>query len=289
MKAVVAILGHRMSTATRTAPAPSSAPSRRGLSQLLRLTSVLTASNLKLRYGDSALGYVWTVGKPLALFSILYVVFGVLVRFNGSGQHYSLYLVIGVMLWSFFAEGVTRTMSSIVENGHLFRKLPFPRLIIPLSASLTAFITFGLSVVAIGVFVAINGLTPKLDWLLLIPLLLELYLFILGLGLVLGIAYVRLRDVTQIWDLALQLLFFLAPVLYPFKIVPPHGRQLMLLNPFTQVMQDVRALLLPPDEVIASPVRFSPLRVLPLLVAAFVIALGFYLFRKEEPWLAERT
>jgi ABC-2 type transport system permease protein len=247
--------------------------------------------DIKLRYGDSALGYIWTIGKPMALFSILYVVFGQLVRFGGTPPpYYALYLVIGVMLWSFFADGVTRTMNSLVTNGNLMRKLPFPRLVIPLAASLTAFVTFGLGLLAIAIFVAWNRLVPSLDWLVLILELLELYLFILGLGLVLGVMYVRLRDVAQVWELALQLLFFLAPIVYPFTSIPTRWRQVMMLNPFTQIMQDVRAIVIYPDHnVIVAPVAFSPLRVGPLLIVTFTLGLGFYLFKREEPWFPERV
>jgi ABC-2 type transport system permease protein len=255
-----------------------------------RLVRVLTGMDIKLRYGDSALGYIWTIGKPMALFSILYVVFGRLVRFGTPPPHYALYLVIGVMLWYFFADGVTRTMGSIVTNGSLLRKLPFPRLVIPLAASLTSFITFGLGLLAIAIFIAWNGLVPRLDWLVLILEVLELYLYILGLGLVLAVMYVRLRDVAQVWELALQLLFFLSPIVYPFTQVPARWRQVMLLNPFTQIMQDVRSIVIYPDHsVIAAHATFSPLRLLPLLVVVFVLGLGFFLFKREEPWFPERV
>ncbi len=255
-----------------------------------RLVRVLIGMDIKLRYGDSALGYIWTIGKPMALFSILYVVFGRLVRFSAVPPHYALSLLIGVMLWSFFADGVTRTMGSIVTNGSLLRKLPFPRLVIPLSASLTAFVTFGLSLIPIALFIALNGLVPRLDWLLLIGEALELYLFVLGLGLVLSVMYVRLRDVAQVWELALQLLFFLAPIVYPFTVVPTRGRQIMMLNPFTQIMQDVRAIVIYPDHsVIVAPAAFSPLRVLPLVIVALVLGFGVLLFKHEEPWLPERV
>lgn len=256
---------------------------------IARVVAVLTGMDIKLRYGDSALGYGWTIGKPLALFAILYIVFGRLVRFGTPMPHYALYLVIGIMLWSFFADGVTRTMASIVTSGTLLRRLPFPRVIIPLAASVTALVTFGLSMIAIAVFIALNGLAPRLDWLVLIAELVELYLFILGLGLILGVLYVRLRDVTQVWDLALQLLFFLSPIVYPFTIVPARWREVMLVNPFAQIMQDVRALIIYPDTVIAPPAAFSPLRLAPLCVATFVLVLGVVLFKREEPWLPERV
>ena len=255
-----------------------------------RLVRVLIGMDIKLRYGDSALGYIWTIGKPMALFSILYMVFGRLARFPNTPPHYALSLVIGVMLWYFFADGVTRTMGSIVTNGSLLRKLPFPRIVIPLSASLTAFVTFGLGLLPIAAFIAWNGLVPRLNWLVLILLVLELYLVILGLGLVLAVMYVRLRDVAQVWELVLQLLFFLAPIVYPFTIISPRWRQVMLLNPFAQIMQDVRAIVIYPDHsVIAAPAAFSPLRLLPLFAAAFILGLGLVLFKHEEPWLPERV
>jgi len=258
-----------------------------------RLVAVLTAMDIKIKYGDSVLGYVWTIGKPLALFSTLYVVFGRLTRFPNTPPHYALYLVIGVMLWTYFADGVTRTMNSLVTNGNLMRKLPFPRLVIPLAASLTAFVTFGLGLLAIAFFIVWNGFVPQLDWLLLILEMLELYLFILGLGLVLGVMYVRLRDVAQVWELAMQLLFFLAPIVYPFTVVPTRWRQIMLLNPFTQIMQDVRAILIyggPKSEIMAhATYTLSPLRIIPLLIVAFTLGLGFYLFKREEPWFPERV
>lgn len=265
------------------------APLSERLARIARLVRVLTASDLKIRYGDSVLGYLWTVGKPLALFSTLYVVFGLLLRFGAPLPHYPLYLLLGVMLWSFFADGVSRTMSSIVDNGNLIRKLSFPRLVIPLSASMTALITFGLSIVTIAIFIASNRLTPQVEWLLLVPELAELYLFVLGLGLVLGTLYVRFRDMTLLWEVALQILFFLSPIIYPFTLVPPYGRQLMLLNPFTQVMQDIRAILIYPDDVLTAPAAFSPLRLLPLLVTGVVLGLGILIFKREEPWFAERV
>jgi ABC-2 type transport system permease protein len=254
-----------------------------------RLVTVLTGMEIKLRYGESALGYVWTVGKPLALFSILYIVFGRLARFGTAPPYYALYLVIGVMLWAFFSDGVTKTMGSVVSNAALLRKLPFPRLVIPLSASLTSFVTFGLSLFAIAIFIAANRLVPRLDWLVLILELLELYLFVLGFGLILAVIHVHLRDIEQIWELLVQLLFFLSPIIYPFTIVPTRWRQIMMVNPFTQVMQDFRAIIIYPDHnVIVARAAFTPLRVLPLAIAAFVLAFGLYLFKREEPWLAER-
>jgi ABC-2 type transport system permease protein len=272
-------------------PANGGAGLKARAKRVWRLVRVLTGMDIKLRYGDSVLGYVWTIGKPMALFSILYVVFGRLVRFAQVPPHYALSLVIGVMLWSFFSDGATRTMSSLVTNGNLMRKLPFPRLVIPLAASITALVTFGLGLLAIVIFIGFNGLVPRLDWLVIILELFELYLFVLGVGLVLGVLYVRLRDVAQVWELVMQLFFFLAPIVYPFSQVGSNlAERIMLLNPFTQIMQDIRSLIIYDDHsMIVAPLAFSPTRVIPLVIVALTLGLGFYLFKREEPWFPERV
>jgi ABC-2 type transport system permease protein len=259
------------------------------LKHVWRLVTVLTGMEIKLRYGDSALGYIWTIGKPMALFSILYMVFARMFG-NSATPHFALYLIVGFMLWTFFSSGVGLTMTSIVANGTLIRKLPFPRIVIPLAASFTSFVTFGLSLFAVAVFVAVNGIMPRLNWLLLIPLIFELYLFVLGLGLILSVMYVRLRDVVQVWDLVVQVLFFASPIIYQLSQFPARVQQLMMLNPFTQVMQDARAIIDYPDhDVIVAPVGFTPLRVLPLVIVACTIGLGLLMFKHEEPWLPERV
>ncbi len=113
----------------------------------------------------------------------------------------------------------------------------------------------------------------------------------LGLGLILAVIHVHLRDIEQIWELAAQLLFFLSPIIYPFtQIHNPRYRQIMLLNPFTQIMQDIRAIILYNDhDVISAQAAFTPLRVLPIVIVAFTLVLGLFMFKREEPWLPERV
>ena len=115
-------------------------------------------------------------------------------------------------------------MSSIVARETLLRKLSFPHLVIPISMTLAAAITFGVNLVVVGVFVAWNQIPPRLDWLLLVPLLLELYVFMLGVALVLATLFVRFRDVGQIWELAAQLLLYATPIIYPIGFLP-RGRE----------------------------------------------------------------
>src|SRR3954466_62776 len=105
-----------------------------GVRQYAHVVHVIASAEFKLKYSGSALGYVWSVVKPLGLFAMLYVVFGRFMRL-GNFPHYPLYLLIGIVLWTYFADATVLSMYSLVNRGNLISKLAFPRLIIPLSVS----------------------------------------------------------------------------------------------------------------------------------------------------------
>jgi ABC-2 type transport system permease protein len=265
---------------------------RGGLRHQLRILRVIAGTEYKLKYQGSALGYVWSVIKPLALFSLLYVVFGRLFNLVEVSEYYPLALLIGIVLFSFFSDATSLGMTSIVANASLVRRLAFPRAIVPASATLTAAITFGVNIVVVAGFVAWRGITPRLDWLLIVPLLLELYLVVVGVSLILATVFVFLRDIGQVWELALQLLFYASPVIYPIGFLPPWARDIAFLNPLTQILQDLRALVLYPDlpsNKITAADALSTGRLLPIAIAAGILIGGLLLFRRYEPRFAERV
>jgi ABC-2 type transport system permease protein len=250
---------------------------------------VLVGSEFKLKYAGSLLGYAWSLAKPLALFSMMYVVFGLLVHF-ASYRQYPLYLLLGLILFTFFSEATNTAKASIIQRASLVQKLPFPRLIIPVSATLTAGLTFALNSLVVTAFVASNRIVPGLDWLLLVPLLVELYAFTLGISLILAALNVRFRDIGQIWDLVLQLLLYGSGVFYPLQEVPLWGQKLVLVNPLAQVIQDARSVVLTSDvDTISTAYGTAAARLIPLGIVAVVLVLGFALFKREEPWFAERV
>lgn len=250
---------------------------------------MLVGSEWKLKYAGSVLGYAWSLAKPLALFSILYVVFGLLIRFQ-SVDHYPLFLLLGIVTYNFFSEATGAGMTSLVTRSSLIGKLSFPRIVIPLSATLTALLVFAVNVVAVLAFIAWNQIVPRLDWLFLLPLLGELFLFVFGLSLLLTALFVRFRDIGQIWELALQLLFFLTPILYPLQVVPAWGQKLILLLPLGQMIQDGRAVILYEDEILTIPGVFGgwEMRLVPFAIVLAIFGLGLAAFRRVEPGLAER-
>jgi ABC-2 type transport system permease protein len=185
-------------------------------------------------------------------------------------------------------------MYSLVARESLLRKLSFPRLIIPTSATLTAAITFGVNLIAIAGFVAWKHLIPQWNWFLLIPLLLELYVFVLSIALILSSLFVRFRDIGQIWELLLQLLFYASPIVYPIGYLPEWARKVCFFYPFTQVLQDIRSIVLYPDLkpnrlTVADAFGTSAARLIPFTIVMVLALAALALFRREEPYFAERV
>lgn len=265
--------------------------SRAGLQHQMRIVTVIAASEFKLKYAGSVLGYAWSVLKPLGMFGMLYIVFGRFLRLSNGTPHYPLYLLLGIVLWTYFFDATMLGMRSIVERSTLISKLAFARVIIPLSVAVSSAITLAVNLVAIAVLIAVNRIVPGARWLLLLPLILELCLVAFGISLVLTALYVRFRDVGQVWELVLQILFYASPIIYPATLLPHWFRLIAFLNPFVQIAQDVRSIIVPSSATItAGSVYGSWLgEVVPLGVAAVLLVGGYVLFRREEPWFAERA
>jgi len=262
---------------------------RERLLHQLRILRVVAGTEYKLKYSESVLGYVWSLAKPLAMFAVLYTVFGRFFKLNVGFAQYSLYLLIGIVLWVFFTDATGLAMTSLVARGSLLRKLAFPHLVIPLSVTLSAAMTFLVNLLVVGVFVAAKSVTPHLDWLWIPLLLFELILFTFAVGLVLATAFVRLRDVHQLWELILQLLFFASPIMYPVDFLPLWARPVAFISPFVQVMQDVRALVVGgPQGITAQTVYGTGWGyAVPLSFCLLTLVFGVWLFRRESPWFAE--
>lgn len=285
------------STAFLGIPAmPASAEGRRlpalaSFRSQARIVLVIASAEFKLKYAGAALGYVWSLAKPLGLFGMLYLVFGHLFRLGGGTGHYPLYLLLGIVLFTYLSDATTIGMKSIVDRSSLISKLSFPRLIIPLSVTLCSAITLGINLAAIAVFIAVNRVVPGVKWLLLAPLVLELFVVAFGMSLILSALYVRFRDVAPVWELVLQILFYASPIIYPVTLVPHWFASIAFLDPFVQIVQDARSIVIPSKaSITAAAVYGSPLgELLPLGVALAVLAGGYLFFRSEEPFFAERT
>lgn len=205
------------------------------------LLSELVRTDFKLRYQGSVLGYAWSLLRPLLMFAILYVVFVKVFPLGKGIPHYPVYLFMGIMLWNFFLEMTVQSLGSIVGRGDLIRKIRIPRWIIVFSSSISALINLGLNLIVLAVFMAFNHVDLMRTTALLPLVLVEVYIFALGISLFLSALFVKFRDISYIWDVVLQAGFYLTPILYPLASVKNITfEKIILLNPMAQALQDAR-------------------------------------------------
>lgn len=251
----------------------------------------LVRTDFKLRYQGSVLGYAWSLLRPLFLFVILYVVFVKFIKLGADVPHYPIYLLLGVVIWNFFNEMTVQSLGSIVGRGDLIRKIRIPRWIIVLSSSISALINLLLNLAVVTIFLIINhvDLLHTALWLPLI--LIEIYLFALGLSLFLSAAFVKYRDIGYIWEVILQAGFYLTPILYPLtKITNVTFQKLIMLNPMAQSIQDARySVVTHSSKVITGNRLFQGgwHEYIPFAIVLVVLVVGVAYFRKESKYFAE--
>jgi len=253
------------------------------------LVRELAVADFKLKYQGSVFGYLWSLMKPLAIFGVLYLVFSVFVRIGSSIQNYPVYLLIGIVLWNYFAESTINGMRSIVDKGDLIRKIYFPRIVILFSSSISALITLLLNLVIILVFLAIAHIHPTFTSGAFFLLIVELFLLSLGVSLFLGAFFVRYRDFAYIWEVALQLLFYASAIIYPLSIVPLQFQKILLLSPITQIIQDSRWVLVSHQTLTGADVLHGLLIIVPYLIPALLTICGYLYFEHTASRFAEEV
>ncbi len=227
------------------------------------------------------------------MFAILYIVFAKLLKFGGDIPHYPVYLLVGTTFWSFFTECTSQGIQAIVNRGDLIRKICFPRYIVVVSATLTAVINVLINLVVIVIFALIDGITPSWTWLLVPLLILELYTLSLGISFLLGAVNVKYRDITSIWDVFIQALFYAVPIIYPVTMVAATSitaAKIILLNPIAQIIQDLRYCLVTTETITTWNYVGTGtfiLKFIPLAIVIIMLIWGSWYFRKKSKRFAE--
>jgi ABC-2 type transport system permease protein len=258
--------------------------------RFLHLTWTLAVQEFKLRFFGSVLGYVWQLMRPLMLFGVLYVVFTQFVKVSDQ-ELFPVSLLLGIVLFTFFAEASAGAVSSVVDREQLVRKIHFPRLAIPLSVVLTASFNLVLNLVVVFIFGLSLGIELRWSWLELPVLLVLLGLFVAGLAALLSALYVRFRDLRPIWDVALQVLFYASLIIVPFETVYekfPSLSRVMLTNPLATIVQQARHAVVDSQLPGAGAAMGGNARVLiPLGIVFATFVLGLWVFNREAPRIAE--
>lgn len=252
----------------------------------------LVVTDFKLRYQNSVLGYAWSLLKPLFLFAIMYVVFVHFLRFGDGIQHFAPMLLLGLVLWGFFTEATKQGMNSITSRGNLLRKINFPKYILVISATISAFINLLFNLVVVFIFMLIDGVDFGWSALLFPFSLLLLYGFALSLAFFFAALSVKYRDISYIWDVIIQAMFYATPIFYPLQMVIAinvQAAQILMLNPVAVIIQDARALLAGPENVVTAGQLFSnPVFLLiPYVIIGASAILAVWYFKKKQARFAE--
>lgn len=250
----------------------------------------MVVSDFKLRYQGSILGYLWTLLKPLAIFVILYVVFVRFLKFGSSIPHFSVYLLLGIVLWSFFVEITNQGIVSIVSRDDLIRKINFPRYVIVLSVGISAFINLFFNLLVVFGFMVFTGVDPSSLAVTLPILIVELFLFAIAAAFLLSALYVKFRDISHIWEVLLQAAFYATPILYALNDVPTKYAKILVLNPVAQIIQDARYITVTQKtETIYTLYGGFKMYIIPIgIVVVFSILSAAY-FRKQSKKFAEEV
>lgn len=270
--------------AGRVAPPQPARPSPLRIN--LNLTRELAVTSFKLKYTGSTLGYAWSLVKPLLIFGMTYAVFVVVLKAGGSDPKFPVELLLGIVLWTFFADATGSAVGAIVASGHMIRKAYFPRWIVVIASTLSATMTLAVNLA----LVLVVGL--PLGWFhvgtqtLLVPLLfVELYVLVVGVGLLMSALFVFYRDLGHVWEISLQLLFYASAILFPLARITEHFR-FAAMNPIAQIMEDMRRALITSGIPWSSTVLGS-LVVVPCLIVCAALGLGYLVFHRLSPRFAE--
>jgi ABC-2 type transport system permease protein len=288
-------------------------------SRFWQLAYNIARSEFKLKFFGSALGYVWQVMRPLLLFGVLYVFFVKIFHVDkatGAAAHfYGAQLLGSIVLFTFFSEATAGAVRSVVDRETLVRKIQFPRLAIPISVVLLAGFNLGLNLVVVMIFAVLSGVRPMLSWLELPLILAMVALLSTGIAMLLSALFVRFRDIQPIWEVFSQILFYSSPVIIPVEKVREaliHGQRhvvtrdhvshivyrhvelyhflyhLYMLNPLVTVFQQFRHAMINNGTLSAGQALGSWASLLePLALVAAIFVLGFWVFNREAPHIAE--
>jgi ABC-2 type transport system permease protein len=261
--------------------------------RLLTLAWALAVTDFRLKFFGSALGYLWQIMRPLMLFGVLYAVFALFLDFDEDIRFFPAALLLGIVLYGFLNEATSQSVRSLVVRENLVRKIDFPRLAVPLASVLTALFNLALNLIPVFVFLLAAGGRPGFGWLALPVLVAILAAFALGLGLLLSALFVRFRDIEPIWDVLLQITFYATPIFYPIELIIeqeklPTVGHILTLNPFAAVLQEARHLVIDSSHMsVTEAIGGAEWLLVPTAIVVVAVVVGFRVFRREAPRVAE--
>jgi ABC-2 type transport system permease protein len=273
--------------------------------RFVSLTYTLAATDFKLIYFGSVLGYIWSLMRPLLFFGVLYVVFTKIFKVGSGTPHYSVELLLAIILWTFFLQSTSGCVQCLLAREGLLRKMRFPRLVVPIAVMLTALFQLATNFIPVLIFAVASGVQPRLTWLLL-PVIVGLFAMLaVGIGMLLSVLYIRFRDILPIWDVTSQILFYASPIIYPvwyYDKNPKTGEamahlhltllaKLLMVNPVAALVAEGRRALVAGQQNVNPSASYAlggtVKALIPVAIIAVVFALGVWVFNREAPRISE--
>lgn len=197
--------------------------------------------DLRVRYKQTMVGAAWAIFQPLFSMFVFTIFFGNIAKIPSGELPYALFVLIGLIFWTYFSGILTTSSGSMIENENIIKKVYFPRILLPASKILVNLVDFGIAFIMLVLVMIFFGKVPHLNFIWLVPLgLIIASIGAVGLGLFLAALNVKYRDVRYALPFFIQMLVFFTPVIYPTNIMRPTFAKLMALNPMTAVVESVR-------------------------------------------------
>ncbi len=260
------------------------------------LTFNIAVMQWKLRFYGSALGYVWQLVRPLLLFLVLYIFFTKIAHVgSGHGAGYQFYgaqLLGSIVLFTFFGESTMGAVRSVVDNETLVRKIQFPRMVIPLSVVMLSSFNLSLNLIVVTIFALAAGVRPMLTWLEL-PLIVGLLIVLCtGIAMLVSALFVYFRDISPIWEVTSQVIFYASPIIIPIETIQAHLSpallRLYMLNPLAVIFQQFKhAYITHATPSVGALLGSQKAIAIPVAIVLAIFALGFYVFNRLAPRVAE--
>ena len=248
----------------------------------------MSVTEFKRVYFGTVLGYVWSLIRPLMFFGVLLFVFTKVFKVGHNLPYYPVLLLLGIVLFTFFQEATSNSVSSVVAQEGVVRKTQFPRLVIPFSVVITALFNLGLNLIVVFVFILAWGVDPTWTWLFLPVALAPLFVLTAASSMILSVLYVRFRDVLIIWVVVAQVLFYASPILYPIEAVPSNYQHLIFLNPLAPIFEQVRVWMIEPNAPTAVDVVGGVSGLIPAAaIFVGVCVFAVWIFNRDAPRIAE--
>jgi len=238
--------------------------------------------DIKVRYKQTVIGIAWALFQPFVTMVIFSFFFGKLAKVPSEGVPYPIFVYSGLLFWNYFSSSLTNASNSLINEQNIIKKVYFPRLILPISATVTHLIDFGFSLlIMIGMMIYFK-MQLSLHILYILPLLLIITtISSSGIGLFLSSVNVKYRDVRYILPFFIQILLYLTPVIYPVSIIPENIRWIMYLNPMSGVITIARSMFLNTGNIDYMSLLVS------LFISFLYFLFGIYYFKKMEQYFAD--